>query len=338
MRKTIAILTVLLLVIFMVGCENSVNPAAPVVQSENFAKVAVIPFGAEDCTVNPNNGQNLLKPSGTPNEWYVPTDYATIQLAIDNTAVIDGDIINVEVGEHDGAFVTKQVHIVGSKETTINNGPLHPAGLVMGFRFLEGSDGSSISNLDFDFNVDLAIMNGASVNNVNIHHNTFENSLQAISNWNGSRWNIHHNIITDLKTWNGGGIGILVAGSTGEIVENNQIHQNIIKGTLHVWSGDDGGYAGSGIVLFADYRYGRIGSEAIKKNKVKNNTVSLVSDNSGLVDVVGFEMTDTRDNESLIVIYNNKISKNDFSETENSIVFTPSNLGDYNTISKNEVN
>src|SRR3972149_6920610 len=50
---------------------------------------------------------------------------------------------------------------------------------------------------------------GAVVNHVEIANNNFYNSVQAISNWRGNDWNIHHNTIEGLRTRNGGGIGIL---------------------------------------------------------------------------------------------------------------------------------
>lgn len=271
------------------------------------------------------------KPGAT---WNVPGDFATIQAAINNTNVVNGDIILVGPGNFAGAFVTKGVIIKGEDNTIINDGPLHGSGMKMGFRFLAGSDNAELSHLTFT--TDLAVMNGAAVNNVKVSHCTFLNSVQAISNWRGNGWNIHHNTITDLRTKNGGGIGILIADFLGGNVSNNIVSHNTISGTLHVWSGDGGGYAGTGIVIFADFRYGAAGTTAIKNNYITHNSISLVSDNPGLVDVWAFELTDTRNDPSLIVIFENSIGFNDFRGTENQISLTPDVLDNpVNNISRN---
>ena len=162
----------------------------------------------------------------------------------------------VSPGEHAGALVSKAVEIKGEGGAIINTGPTHPAGLSQGFRLDTGSDGATISHLTFT--VDLAIMNGAAVSDVTVTQCSFENTIQAVSNWRGSGWEISHNQITDLRTRNGGGIGILVADYSGGFVEDNVVSHNKIMGVLHVDPGDGGGYDGSGIVLYADFRWGRL--------------------------------------------------------------------------------
>ena len=207
--------------------------------------------------------------------WNVPGDFATIQEAIDSPSVIAGDTILVGPGNHAGALVTKEVEIKGEGGAVINSGPMHPAGLSQGFRLLAGSDGATISHLDFT--VDLAIMNGEDVHDVTVDHCTFTNTIQAVSNWRGNGWQISHNVINDLRTLNGGGIGILIADYTGGTVSDNVVSHNKITGTLHVDPYDCGGYDGSGIVIYADFRSGRVGAEKITKNRVVKNKVSLVS-------------------------------------------------------------
>jgi hypothetical protein len=267
--------------------------------------------------------------------WNIPDDFTTIQEAIDSDDVQNGDTIIVGAGNHYGAFVDKAVEIKGEDGAVINDGPLHPAGPTMGFRLFAGSDGATISRLGFT--VDFAIMNGEAVDYVTVQNCTFTNTIQAVSNWSGSGWQISHNVITDLRTRNGGGIGILVADRFGGVVESNVVSHNKISGTLHVWEDDGGGYAGSGIVLYADFRWGMAGAEAIQNNVVIKNKVSLVSDNPEVVDVVAFELTDTRDDETLgpLTIFDNSIGFNDFRGTTIQIALTPSNLIDYNDISRN---
>lgn len=115
----------------------------------------------------------------------------------------------------------------------------------MGFQLLTGSDGATITHLGFT--VDLAIMNGVAVDDVTVDHCTFTNTIQAVSNWRGSGWQITHNVITDLRTSCGGGIGILVADFSGGTVENNVVSHNKIMGTMYISPGDCGGYNGSGV-------------------------------------------------------------------------------------------
>ncbi len=267
--------------------------------------------------------------------WHIPEDFTTIQEAIDSDDVQDGDTIILAPGNHEGALVDKSVEIKGEDGAVINDGPPHPAGLTMGFRLLAGSDGATISHLGFT--VDLAIMNGDAVDYVTVQNCTFTDTIQAVSNWRGSGWQINHNVITDLRTRSGGGIGILVADYAGGVVVNNVVSHNSISGTLHVSEDDCGGYNGSGIVLYADFRWDRLGAEEISGNSVVKNKVSLVSDTPEIVDVCAFELTDTRDNQELDpVIFENAIGFNDFRGTTLQIVLTPENLGEINDISRNK--
>ena len=267
--------------------------------------------------------------------WNVPGDFTTIQEAIDSAQVLDGDSIQVGPGTHAGAFISKSVEISGEGGAVIDNGPLHPAGLTMGFRMLAGSDGATISHLRFE--VDLAIMNGAAVDAVTVDHCTFANTIQGVSNWCGNNWQISHNVITDLRSRNGGGIGILVADYTGGTVTGNVVSHNTITGTLHVHPDDGGGYCGTGIVLYADFRWGRAGAEEISENRITKNKVALISDTPEVVDVVAIELTDTREDASTLepIIYDNTIGFNDLRGTVSAISLTPEGLEDFNTITRN---
>ena len=263
---------------------------------------------------------------------HVPGDYTSIEDAVG--AATSGDVIVVGPGEYAGCLLTKQVTIVGCGKTIISSGPAHTSGLVQGFRLLVGSGGSTFMHLTFT--VDLAIMNGASVDGVEVSRCTFLNTIQAVSNWGGSHWTITHNKITDLRTRNGGGIGILVGDRFGGYVHDNLVAHNTITGTLFVWSEDGGGYDGTGIVLYADFRWGASGSSGIHDNTVKHNKVSLVSDTPDVVDVIGIELTDTRDDPELSpIIYDNYVGFNDLRGTETQIALTPESLADVNYISRN---
>lgn len=278
--------------------------------------------------------------------WKVPKDFATIQEAVD--AASDGDTIRVQFGEYYGAEVDKQVTIKGVGQAVINDGPPRAPGLPQGFRMLAGSDGATISHLIFDGSgLDLsagegmlAIMNGGGVADVTVTQCTFLDALQAISNWRGNGWEITHNKIIDLRTRNGGGIGILIADYTGGIVADNLVAHNTVTGTLHVYPGDGGGYSGSGIVLYADFRYGWAGAEAISYNRVVKNKVAIESDTPAVVDIAAFELTDTQsplpdpycDDP---VIFDNSIGFNNWRGTEIQMALTPPELEDCNWISRN---
>lgn len=266
--------------------------------------------------------------------WKVPGNFATIQAAIDSPSVKDGHTIQVGPGFYSGALVTKSVEIKGIGQTIINYGPIHGSGLIQGFRLLTGSAGATISN--FEFQVDLAIMNGSAVDDVTVDHSTFINPVQAVSNWRGSNWVITHNEINGLRTRNGGGIGVLIGDYMGGVVEGNLVAHNKITGVLSMFVNEKGGYNGSGIVLYADFRWGRLGTAAMKNNHVTKNTVAMTSSNPTLVDIVAFEMTDSRNSALLVpVIFDNAIGFNDFRGTASQIVVTPENLWDWNIISRN---
>jgi len=280
--------------------------------------------------------EGRLDPMAKRATWRVPTDFATIQEAIESDVVVDGDRVLVEEGFHAGAYVSKAVEIRGVGNAVISSGPMHSSGLLMGFRMLAGSDGASISHLTFQ--VDLAIMNGAAVDGVTVSHCTFYNAIQAVSNWCGSDWEITHNLIEDLRTRNGGGIGVLIGDYAGGCVTGNTISYNTVRGVLVVDPNDGGGYNGSGIVLFADFRWGMAGALEISGNRVTHNSISLISDTPDVVNVVAFELTDSRDDpeaDPYPVLFDNAIGFNDFRGTEIQIALTPVELEECNDISRN---
>lgn len=266
-------------------------------------------------------------------QWYVPGDFATIQEAIDSPLVVSGDSIRVGPGEHAGATVTKGVEIRGEGGPVISDGPAHGSGMKQGFRLLAGGDGATFSHLSFT--VDLPIMNGEAADDVTVTHCDFENAVQAVSNWRGSGWEITHNTIHDLRTRCGGGIGILVGDYGAGTIMDNLVAHNKITGTLHVSQGDCGGYSGTGIVVYADFRFGRVGTQSIAFNRVIKNHVALTSDNPAVVDVVAFELTDTRNDPAQLVLTDNTVAFNQWSDMTNQISLTPAELDGVNAISRN---
>jgi len=281
--------------------------------------------------------------------WDVPGDFATIQEAIDSADVADGDTIMVGPGSHSGAVVTKAVVIKGQDGAVIDDGPNSHSFLRAGFLFLGGGQGSgaSIRGLKFvgaqqfgrvdDGKLDFPVFSRGA-DDVTVIHNVMANSLQAITNWGGSGWTISHNEIIDLWTLGGGGIAILIGDryARPDGVNANIVSHNKISGTLHVWESDGGGYAGCGIVLYADFRWGFPGAAEITGNRVVKNKISLVSDTPDVVPVVAVELTDTRDSDTVVpVICDNAIGFNDLRGTATQISLTPESLADVNDISRN---
>ena len=108
-------------------------------------------------------------------------------------------------------------------------------------------------------------------------------------------------------------------------------------GELLVDPDDGGGYNGSGIVLYADYRYGWPGAEAITNNRVLHNKIGLVSDTPFVVDVVAIELTEAGDlpDPYAPVICENIVAFNDLRGTTLEIELTPVELWDCNTLLRN---
>ena len=274
------------------------------------------------------------------------------------------------LGTVDSRFRGNDSGVVGViNGETIANGPKNlptiltgtRGTLMAGFSFAAngGGDGATISHLRFE-TVEFPVFSRGA-DNVTVDHCAFANSIQAVTNWHGSSWEITHNVIQDLQTRNGGGIGILCGCVQGGNSNDNVISHNKITGTLHVegWypnpDTENGGYNGTGIVLYADYRYqypAYPGADQIASNRIVKNKISLVVDDPrtapiNAVDVVAIELTDTRNDEDLALdvgiepsttnaaIYDNAIGFNDFRGTETQIVLTPEDLENHNTISKN---
>lgn len=301
-------------------------------------------------------------------EWKVPKDFATIQEAIDDVRVEDGDVIVLYPGEYAGAVVTKAVEIRGGRRgrgrgrdgdsrdgdsrdrdkrgAVINSGPLltpfQPCGnivLNIGFKFGFAGDqkgsGATINNLTFKDVAFPVFSRGA--DDVTVINCKMINPVQGVTNWAGTGWIICGNNVKDLRSANGGGIGVLVgdrtggAGVTGGKVTCNIVFNNKICGKLHVAPCDGGGYDGTGIVLFADWRFGSLGALGIENNMIFKNKICLKSDNPNVVDVNAIELTEA-ENLGGIVIKGNRICFNNLKKTESKIVLSP--LGLDNPVNK----
>ena len=272
--------------------------------------------------------------------WQVPGDFPTIQAAIDSPLVQEGDTLRVMPGRRAGASVTKEVVLRAQGRVVINDGPVVNALGKAGFLFPGGGAGSGSTITGFRFETVAFPVFSRGADDVSVTQNTMSAPVQGVTNWaNGSwgqGWDISHNVILDLRTSCGGGIGILIGDYNGGTVTGNVIVHNEIRGTVRVPASDCGGYNAPGILLFADFRYpGDLGAAAIEGNRVAKNRVFVASSNLALVTVAGIELSDTRDLAATLIIQSNAVVYNDLRGMSVPVALTPDELASVNRIAKN---
>jgi hypothetical protein len=194
----------------------------------------------------------------------VPHSYPTIQAAVDASS--PGDSIEVGPGQYCGATLDRPVHLLGHGQPVIvgcAGGPALSRGERIGF-FLPGTagdnpaSGSSIQGFVFDgrglsqTNLDpiaLAIF-ARFANSVQVSHNTFRGTVQAVTNTAGDDWTISQNHIVDLTLFDcsgalcEGGDGIVLQIARGDLAtaggpsdpanrpERNVVVDNRISGAI----------------------------------------------------------------------------------------------------------
>jgi parallel beta-helix repeat protein len=222
--------------------------------------------------------------------------WATIQHAVDN--VSSGDTIMVAPGTYTGAIVDKGVTIsgLGPGDSVIDTGVCYNSGCSpaykTAFRLDAGADGAEIS--DFTINCDVntsfffAVFARA-VDDIVIDSLEINDTVQGISNWGGSGWEITNNTITDTVASGGGGIGIFLgarAATSGYgTCRDNLVQYNTVDASA---SAED--YSCPAICLCYDLRYGGYlavnGSEDISGNQILNNTITASAANN----LIGIEV------------------------------------------------
>lgn len=254
----------------------------------------------------------------TAKTWTVPKQFKTIQAAVNNAQVGDGDTIVVARGDHMGAAFTKAaadkkltIKGAGIDKTFIVGGP-KLFGTKAGFYFKGFGAGTTITNMTFEvsFPVYAVGTSGIKVNNTKMTY-----PVQGITNWGGSGWAVKANQIRGLTTYEfsgsdraAGGIGIFMGTRDALLVSKNSVLNNEITGTIAVTPGILP--AVGGITLYADYTEGKPG--AVSKNAVKGNTISLRKA-AGITHLHGIGLNENKDPAPNVhVIKGNNVTSNKF--------------------------
>ena len=313
------------------------------------AKVLGLVLGLAACLAM----TGVLAPAGpvrAASQWYVDplgTDdpshgstpgagaFRTIQYAVNDSRVASGDNISVAAGTYRGAYLmNKHVAIAGvgpadnrpviTSGYSYVSGSSSTAGLTAGFRIDGAADGSQIRNFTISCDPGASFYFGVfarDADDVVVDSVAISDPVQGITDWNGSRWEITNNSLTDTGApTSGGGIGILLGAryGAGRSCSYNYVYHNTITSTEAAAD-----FTCPGILMWFDLRYtyrpGGFpdGSENITGNRIMGNRYQ----GSGITNQVGIEVgvafegsgyppTPTQIAASLPIIHDNTISGN----------------------------
>lgn len=219
---------------------------------------------------------------------YVPTDYPTIQQAIDNAS--DWDTVHVFAGKYEeNIVIDKKLTVIGeeTEDVSINNtinDPTQQKTVVeitaswvtfKGFDVEDGGNGIKItgSNCLIENNSVrrsrwVGIPNNDGSNNV-IKNNIVEDIVLGYgANGIVSAYGSGNIIESNLVSGNAG-LGIEIAGGTGNIVKNNVVSNNQYEGIAVSWG--DKSVVENNVVT--DNKGHGIAAKGGTKNKINNNTL-----------------------------------------------------------------
>jgi len=257
-------------------------------------------------------------------------DYTTIQDAVANAN--PGDTIIVVSGTYAGAIVDKDVTIIGlSNPAVITSGVPYKAGsaLTTAFRLEDTADGAEIKNFtiecDKSANFYFAVF-ARSANDVNVDSLIVNESVQGITNWGGSDWQITNNIISNSLPASGGGISIWL----GVIPDSYPVCSgNLVEGNRIITSYEGAvGFTCPAVGMGIDCRYGGYdnltGSEEMANNQILNNIMKdeVHSNQVGVeIGVLGLEGDPVKIAAVIGMAHDNTIKENTIQNTDAGVYF-----------------
>lgn len=260
--------------------------------------------------------------------------YSTIQAAIDDAD--DGDIINVAPGTYAGAIVDKAMTILGASDpcggaSVITSGVPYKAGggLTTAFRLDDTADGAEIKNFTIECNESggfyFAVF-ARSADNVTVDSLIVNESVQGITNYGGSNWQITNNIISNSLPSSGGGISIWL----GVIPSSYPVCSgNVVKGNRIITS-----YAGAvdftcpAVGMGIDCRYGTYASltfsEEMANNEISNNIMKDEGHSNQVgveIGVLGLEGDPAKIAAVIGMVHDNIVKENTIQDTDAGVYF-----------------
>ena len=272
---------------------------------------------------------NIITTSGHPGTLTVPSQYSTIQKAVD--AAVAGDTILVASGVYkENVVITKSVNITGaSRATTIidanSNGPgvnitsannvslqdftINDTGIFDPAIFVNSSSLVVISGNKLTASTQSDAVYLTDSSQISVLNNLINGNRNGVSVQNGFGINIQSNNVT------GNAVGVRISASSGNKITDNILRKNQIGLTL--WSGSNGNIVERNLVS----------NDSFWGVSVQNSGNNLVAENN-----IEFNNADPRNTEGINIqnavgnrFYHNNIRSNSI---QASAVFPP---GDRNS-------